>query len=115
MAASSNPLAVLSGPGKLQDKPKQLKEAFDKWIAAQPPWVDGMSQGFFGAFQGAFLGTLMGTMTKNALEGGQGAGTRAIAYSCMHFLPNMLPGDRSSQAQPSLALAPLAQLAHRPQ
>lgn len=67
-ASSGGVLAVLSGPGRLQDKPKQLQEAYEKWITFQPPWVEGISSGFFGAFQGAFLGTLMGTMAKGSLD-----------------------------------------------
>ena len=73
-ATAVNPLAVLSSPSKLQDKPKELRAAFDSWVAVQPPWVEGLSAGFFGAFQGAFLGTLMGSMAKNTLEPGATSG-----------------------------------------
>lgn len=73
-AVSEGPLGVLMGPGKIQDKPKLLKEALEAWIRTQPPWVDGLSSGFFGAFQGAFLGTIMGMVTRNTLQpGGPGA------------------------------------------
>lgn len=68
MAGDGNPLAVLSGPGKLQDKPKMLKEAFDSWVKIQPPYVDALAAGLFGTFQGAFLGTLMGSMTKSGMD-----------------------------------------------
>jgi len=73
-ATSSSPLAVLMTRGKIQNKPKELKAAFERWVTGQPPWVEAMSTGFFGAFQGAFLGTLMGTITKNAMDPGAGAG-----------------------------------------
>lgn len=73
-ADATSPLAILNSGGNLQDKPKQLKDAFDKWVTIQPPWVEALSTGCFGAFQGAFLGTLMGSMAKNTLEQGAGAG-----------------------------------------
>lgn len=66
--------SIISGPGKLKDKPKQLQQAYEKWVSIQPPWVEGISSGFFGAFQGAFLGTLMGTMARGSLEQAGGAG-----------------------------------------
>lgn len=68
MSGGNSPLAILSGPGKIQDKPKQLKAVFDTWVKTQPPYIEGLSAGFFGAFQGAFLGTLMGYMTKNTAD-----------------------------------------------
>jgi hypothetical protein len=68
MSDGNNMLAVLSGPGKLQDKPKLLKEAFDSWVKIQPPYVEALSAGLFGTFQGAFLGTLMGSMTKSGMD-----------------------------------------------
>lgn len=71
---SANPLAVLASPGPLQNKPRQVKEAFEAWVKTQPPWVAGVSSGFFGAFQGAFLGTLMGTMARGAFDQPGGAG-----------------------------------------
>lgn len=58
-AAGGGVLSVLNGPGKLKEKPKLLQAQYEKWISFQPPWVEGISSGFFGAFQGAFLGTLM--------------------------------------------------------
>lgn len=72
-AISGGPLAVLLGPGKIQDKPTLLKEAFEVWIRAQPPWAEGLSSGFFGAFQGAFLGSIMGMVTRNTLQPGGGS------------------------------------------
>ena len=74
VGGGSGPLAILASPGKIQDKPKQLKEAFDAWVKFQPPYVEALSAGLFGCFQGAFLGTLMGSMTQNA-AGEVGSGT----------------------------------------
>lgn len=73
MADFKNPLAVLSGPGRLQDKPQLLKEAFDSWVKVQPPYVEAMTAGLFGTFQGAFLGTLMGSMTQNTMDAAPGS------------------------------------------
>jgi hypothetical protein len=69
-ASTSSPLAVLTAPGPLKEKPAQVKAALDQWLIAQPAWVDAASAGLFGSFQGAFLGTLMGSMTKMNLEQG---------------------------------------------
>lgn len=80
----SNPLAVLSGPGKLQDKPKLLKEAFDSWVKIQPPYVEALSAGLFGTLQGAFLGTLMGSMTKNTMDTAAASKSTRICIPILH-------------------------------
>jgi hypothetical protein len=69
-ASTSSPLGVLMGPTPLKDKPALLKAAYDSWVTTQPPWVESVASGGFGAFQGAFLGTLMGSMTQMNLEQG---------------------------------------------
>ena len=68
--AAANPLEVLRGPGKIQDKPKQLKEAFDVWVKLQPPHIDALSAGILGALNGAAMGAFFGTMTKSTMNSG---------------------------------------------
>lgn len=75
--ASDSILGILRSPIPLKEKPEQLQKAYEKWIGFQPPAVEGLASGFFGAFQGAFLGTLMGTMTQGSLADAGGAGPTA--------------------------------------
>ena len=110
-ASTSSPLAVLTAPGPLKEKPAQVKAALDQWLIAQPPWVDAASAGLFGSFQGAFLGTLMGNMTKMNLEqGGAPMGEPSSGpLSHMHMISFCAPAAHAPGAGRSPAAAPTLQ------
>ncbi len=84
MAAVASPksdsiFGILGSSIPLKEKPEQLQKAYEKWIGFQPPAVEGLASGFFGAFQGAFLGTLMGTMTQGSLAQAEAGGAGPTA------------------------------------
>jgi hypothetical protein len=85
--APANPLAVLSAPGRVQDKPAALKAAVEAWVAAQPAWGQALAAAGSGAAQGAFLGALMGQLTSQSLDapGASGAAGGAAAASMLRL------------------------------
>lgn len=72
LARSDDPLTKMRQ--YVTEKPEQLKQQVEVWVAKQPAWVEGVVSGLQGSFQGAFLGVIMGAVGKMNLDAAAASG-----------------------------------------